>query len=415
MTSELSSRTGALRGDGTVAPGWALSVLLAGLTVSLVSGPVWASTGGTRSRPSPTASGASEAAHASEAAGASDASDASEASDEALRVGVVGSSPFVITDRATPRGLSLDIWRLLAEAAGVSYDFSVFSTVDAALAAVAAGRLDVVVGPISITSARCREVHFLQPYFQSSLSILASTRRQVIWDRFAPFLNRAFFAGTGMLILILAGVGTLVWLAERKKNEGQFPNAVGKGVGAGTWFALVTMTTVGYGDKVPVTTLGRVISGVWMIISLLTVSSLTGAIATALTLAQLDEGLLSSADQMSGRKVAVVAGTVGVDFAHRHRARVLPVGSVDEAVARVLAGEADAVVHDRPMLLHYLQEHPDVELQLAEASYEPQGYGFAVAPLRGALQSRLNVALLEILEAGQGRMISARWLGDDRP
>lgn len=334
---------------------------------------------------------------------------------ETLRVGVVGSSPFVFTDGATPRGLSLDVWRLLAETAGVSYDLSVFATVDAALAEVAAGRLDVAIGPISITSARCREVRFLQPYFQSSLSILASTRRQVIWDRIAPFLNRAFFAGTGMLVLILAGVGTLVWLVERRKNQGQFPDAVGKGIGAGTWFALVTMTTVGYGDKVPVTSLGRLISGVWMIISLLTVSSLTGAIATALTLAQLDEGLLSSADQMSGRKIAVLAGTVGVGFARRHRARVLEVKSVNEAASRVLAGDADAVVHDRPMLLNYLKEHPDVDLQLAEASYEPQGYGFAVAPSNASLQRRLNVALLQILEAGQGRTISARWLGDERP
>ncbi len=87
---------------------------------------------------------------------------------------------------------------------------------------------------------------------------------------------------------MLLGVGTLLWLAERRDNPEQFPATPVRGIGNGVWLALVTMTTVGYGDRVPITTAGRVMAGVWMVIALISASSLTAGIATALTLSQLE-------------------------------------------------------------------------------------------------------------------------------
>ena len=50
------------------------------------------------------------------------------------------------------------------------------------------------------------------------------------------------------------------------------------------WFALVTLTTAGYGDKAPITRTGQSITGAWMVIFLIAVSSLTASLASASTI-----------------------------------------------------------------------------------------------------------------------------------
>jgi len=56
------------------------------------------------------------------------------------------------------------------------------------------------------------------------------------------------------------------------------------------WWALVTMTTVGYGDKVPSTGWGRVLTGALIFVGMACVSILTATIASVLTARRIKEG-----------------------------------------------------------------------------------------------------------------------------
>ena len=47
------------------------------------------------------------------------------------------------------------------------------------------------------------------------------------------------------------------------------------------------MTTVGYGDKAPITTAGRMIAVMWMFIGIVLLSGITATITTALTVHRL--------------------------------------------------------------------------------------------------------------------------------
>lgn len=79
------------------------------------------------------------------------------------------------------------------------------------------------------------------------------------------------------LILILIS-STSLYLIERNIQPevfGSIPRAV--------WWSVVTFTTVGYGDAIPVTTLGRVFAGLYAISGLGLVAMLTGVIASALS------------------------------------------------------------------------------------------------------------------------------------
>ncbi len=86
---------------------------------------------------------------------------------------------------------------------------------------------------------------------------------------------------------------------------------------------------------------------------------------------------------------------------------------LEQAVERVLSGKAEAVVFDRPMLQYYLKQHPDVDLELSQGAWQPQGYGFAIRDDRDLLRA-LDVALLEVEGSGEARRIEQKWLGADR-
>ena len=84
--------------------------------------------------------------------------------------------------------------------------------------------------------------------------------------------------GTTGVLLILA-VSLLVsaflgiYLSERTRNE-DFAT-----LGDSVWWAIVTMSTVGYGDKVPGTVPGRIVASVTMISGPILLLSLIGSVA----------------------------------------------------------------------------------------------------------------------------------------
>ncbi len=334
--------------------------------------------------------------------------------DRSLRVGVAGSAPFVVRDGNTLDGLSIGAWRAVAARLNLDFEFAEQPSVRRGLERVAAGELDVMVGPISITAERAQVVRFTQPYFQSSLAIATRAEGPSLLSRVGPFLSRAFAVGLVTLLVVLGVVGALLWLTERRKNATMFPRDPLRGIGNGVWMALVTMTTVGYGDRVPLTVGGRVITGIWMVVAMLSVSSLTAGIASALTLSQLERGLIERARDLEGRRVAVVGETVGARFARDHDARLAVTTSVGAALDLLGRGKVEAVVHDRPILLYEMNRFDDDhDLLIAEHVYEPQGYGFAAHPDPAVdLAPALSVGLLEVIEAGEMRALSAKWLGE---
>lgn len=69
---------------------------------------------------------------------------------------------------------------------------------------------------------------------------------------------------------------TLMYYAEHEAQGDQFPNIV-----ATFWWAVATLTTVGYGDVFPVTVVGKVLSGVIALLGIGLVALPTGILSSA--------------------------------------------------------------------------------------------------------------------------------------
>ena len=78
--------------------------------------------------------------------------------------------------------------------------------------------------------------------------------------------------GFGILLLLAA---SLAYLLERSTQPEVFAS-----IPAALWWAIVTMTTTGYGDAVPQTVLGRVLAGVVMISGIAVIALWAGILAT---------------------------------------------------------------------------------------------------------------------------------------
>ncbi|OBX25467.1 amino acid ABC transporter substrate-binding protein (PAAT family) [Gelidibacter algens] len=314
-----------------------------------------------------------------------------------LLVGVAGSEPFVFGKNSSSKGIAIEIWEDVANKKSWDYTYKIFDTVEDALYALNKGDLNVVVGPISITSQRLEYMRFSQPFYNSSLAVVSRVDDLTIWQKIKPLFSVKLLLAVGIFLIILAIVGTLLWLAERKKSPDQFPSKPADGIGTGMWLAIVTMSTTGYGDKAPITLWGRIIAGSWMIISIIFATSMVAGIASTLTLTSLGTSTVSNVEQLAGRKVATIAASPSEAFLKAYKTKITAVNNLNSAMTKLTNREVDAVVYDRPQLLYYLKNNKDEALYIAKAEYYKQGYGFAF-PVDSDLIYEANRALLELAE-----------------
>lgn len=93
---------------------------------------------------------------------------------------------------------------------------------------------------------------------------------------FAKRYELMFTISLGVILILVSS--TTLYLVERTIQPdvfGSIPRAI--------WWSVITFTTVGYGDAVPVTSLGRFFAGFFAIAGLGLVAMLTGVIASSLS------------------------------------------------------------------------------------------------------------------------------------
>lgn len=148
-------------------------------------------------------------------------------------------------------------------------------------------RLRFAARPIMIIDLLAVLPWYLQPFFSVDLRSLRVFRlfRLLKLVRYSPALQtlgrvladeyRALLGALLVLLILLLFASTTIYFLEREAQPDKFGS-----VPAAAWWALATLTTVGYGDVVPVTPLGKVVGGIVMLLGVGMVALPVAIIAT---------------------------------------------------------------------------------------------------------------------------------------
>ncbi len=335
-----------------------------------------------------------------------------QSADQPLIVGVKVAPPFVIEDHGHYSGLAIDLWQETAADHGWKYVYKPYD-LEGLLDAVSASKVDVGIGAITATAAREKRMDFAHPITSSGLGVAVRGGQTAGWLAVVRALvSPAFLKVIATLALLLFVVGFLVWMLEHERNPEQFGGTRRQGIFSGFWWAMVTMTTVGYGDTAPRTVGGRIIGLVWMLAALVVVSFFTASITSALTVGQLSDRVRSAAD-LGGMQVASVPASTSAAWLERQKFGYSKATDVDAALADLAAGRVDAVVYDEPLLRWNIQQHFRGKLKVLPLLLERQDYAFAL-PTGSRLREPIDTSMLQRINAPDWPERLKKAFGEDR-
>jgi len=227
-------------------------------------------------------------------------------------------------------------------------------------------RLRYGLSPFAIIDLLAILPFFLGAFFSADLRALRIFRLLRLFKlvRYSPALSslghviyaerRALFAALIVMIGLQVFAATMMYMVERYAQPdafGSIPDAL--------WWAMATLTTVGYGDVVPITAAGKIVAGCVMILGLAFYAIPIGIIASGFT----DEvhrrefmvpvGLVEGYPVFSGLPQTVVR-----ELAKRVRSLSLMPGTVlthpgdaDNGIYFIVSGEISAFYNHKPLSL----------------------------------------------------------------
>ncbi|WP_299646158.1 ion channel [uncultured Jannaschia sp.] len=322
---------------------------------------------------------------------------------QTVSVGVIDAPPFAIRDRTgVHTGLAVDLFRLVAERAEI--DFEMTAVADDPVAALADH--DIVL-PVEADRALEAAADLTHPVYTATLgyaSKVGSGPLAVV----RGLMTLEFLRIIASVAVLLLVVGAVVWLIERRRNTEMFREDARRGLGDGFWWAGVTLTTIGYGDKAPVTVAGRAVAMLWMLTGLAVSASLTAAVVT---LAGGGGGSPDLPEALSDRSVVVIEGSAAQAFLDGRGVVSETAPDAETALRLVETGGVDVAVGAAP-ILQWQRDRAGHDLRVRTTKWDPVLVTMAVAE-GDALRERLDRALLDVLTSEAGQELVRRYLPDE--
>ncbi|MDQ8730201.1 transporter substrate-binding domain-containing protein [Bradyrhizobium sp. LHD-71] len=330
-----------------------------------------------------------------------------------LNVGVKDAPPFAMKrPDGDWQGISIDLWRKLAQDAGLAFRFVEAPTVNGLIEGAANGSFDIAVAALTVTAGRERVVDFTHSYYVSGLGIAVPAEGVMSWT---PVVRAITSFGFIQAVLALVGLalatGFAVWLCERRRNE-SFSGGVARGLTSSVWWSTLAMTQRSPTGSGPMTLPGRLIAIIWMVTSIVALAVFTAGVTSVLTTRQL-QGAVNGVGDLGSVHVGTVAGTAAEETLARMNVGNVGFATPIDGLKALRRGEIDAFVYDRPLLAWHIRQGDAGSvsaIRLLDVLFDPQSYAFAL-PNGSPLREQLSIAILSDLQSDWWTQTRSRYLG----
>ncbi len=333
-----------------------------------------------------------------------------------LKIAVGNFSPLVIKDNGQYSGFEIELWEAVAKEAGIEeFEYTQLPFPEI-ISSVSEKKYDIGLSGITINSKREEVIDFSHPTLDSGLLILVNKSKKGF--KMVQTIKFFFSEGYKMLIspLIFALVfiilfGNLLWFAEQNVNT--FSPTYFPGIFEAFWLIISTMSTDSFGDYIPHTWLGRIIT-TFAIVGGVAVFGLLVAKVTAFLTIKKIQGEINNYHDLTNKTVATVKNSTSVSALRKIGARVVEVPMIEEAYTKLSKEEVDAVVFDAPVIAYLIEKKNPESKHFAAIGdlFEKQKYAI-VLQAGSSLREKINQGILRIRESGIYDSIYRKWFGDD--
>jgi ABC-type amino acid transport substrate-binding protein len=319
---------------------------------------------------------------------------------EPLKVGVYLSPPYgARAADSSFSGRSVALWQRVAQVRGWRYDLVAIDSIETLIEQLERRELDVAIGALTITPERERRVDFSHPTHPSGVAVALP-----IETGFSQALRvtGSVLIDLGPLILTLIAIvtvlGFLIWRGEggRAKAGAEEDDSI-RSIAEGVYWASVTMTTVGYGDKAPKTGAGRALAVAWMFSSIVLTAMFTATIIAKLTASTIAPAAGASS-ALSGKRLGAVRGASGAEFLSEQGLPFRTFPTLKAALDALSAGDIERVLNSQGSLAYAVSQDYAATLHVAPRILTRTHMAFAL-PDDSDLKEALDQALLTVERA----------------
>ena len=315
-----------------------------------------------------------------------------------LQVGTLERIPYSWKETdGTWTGPAIKLWQEIAAKNGFQYELKEF-TWDEMNLKMQDGSMDICATGVQITAEEDRTINFAFPFYAGGFSIAAHSREATL-PRTVIARVMTFEVLIWLIFMILAtGVaGSIIRIVERRGGSGQFaqPSSFVNSM----WWAVSTLSTVGYGDFVPRTTTGKLVGTIWIFVSIILVAIFSATIVATLTVGRLSP-YLKSLENIQTNRVGIIDRPSSRLISKK--LGILPdiYANYNDAFEALDRREINGFLHPTIELKSMMIQRRDPNIYLIPTEITKGFISIGISEkLDGKIVSKINSSIIEIIES----------------